>query len=101
VHERLGRSALVKPVTVNVGRAGAASLAVRQELEAVKAEARTVHLLQCLQKTPPPVLVFAERKQDVDAIHEYLLLKGTFHHTLINNAMDVSRTSWVWLHTST
>ncbi|XP_049884152.1 ATP-dependent RNA helicase abstrakt [Pectinophora gossypiella] len=70
------RSALVKPVTVNVGRAGAASLNVRQELEPVKAEARTVHLLQCLQKTPPPVLVFAERKQDVDAIHEYLLLKG-------------------------
>ncbi|KAH9641068.1 hypothetical protein HF086_006348 [Spodoptera exigua] len=61
---------------VNVGRAGAASLNVRQELEPVKAEARTVHLLQCLQKTPPPVLVFAERKQDVDAIHEYLLLKG-------------------------
>ncbi|VVC90786.1 unnamed protein product [Leptidea sinapis] len=70
------KSALVKPVTVNVGRAGAASLNVRQELELVKAEARTVHLLHCLQKTPPPVLVFAERKQHVDAIHEYLLLKG-------------------------
>ncbi|CAH2065152.1 unnamed protein product, partial [Iphiclides podalirius] len=74
--QNFARSALVKPVTVNVGRAGAASLNVRQELEPVKAEARTVHLLHCLQKTPPPVLVFAERKQDVDAIHEYLLLKG-------------------------
>ncbi|XP_026325629.1 ATP-dependent RNA helicase abstrakt [Hyposmocoma kahamanoa] len=74
--QNFARSALVKPVTVNVGRAGAASLNVRQELEPVKAEARTVHLLQCLQKTQPPVLVFAERKQDVDAIHEYLLLKG-------------------------
>lgn len=74
--QNFARSALVKPVTVNVGRAGAASMNVRQELEPVKAEARTVHLLQCLQKTPPPVLVFAERKQDVDAIHEYLLLKG-------------------------
>ena len=68
----------MKPVTVNVGRAGAASLNVRQELEPVKAEARTVHLLQCLQKTPPPVLIFAERKQDVDVIHEYLLLKGQY-----------------------
>ena len=29
----------------------------------------------CLKKTPPPVLIFAERKQDVDIIHEYLLLK--------------------------
>ncbi|XP_050682803.1 ATP-dependent RNA helicase abstrakt [Leptidea sinapis] len=74
--QNFARSALVKPVTVNVGRAGAASLNVRQELELVKAEARTVHLLHCLQKTPPPVLVFAERKQHVDAIHEYLLLKG-------------------------
>ncbi|OWR50899.1 ATP-dependent RNA helicase abstrakt like protein [Danaus plexippus plexippus] len=74
--QNFARSALVQPVTLNVGRAGAAALAVRQELEPVKAEARTVHLLQCLQKTPPPVLVFAERKQHVDAIHEYLLLKG-------------------------
>merc|ERR1712131_342713 len=29
-----------------------------------------------LQKTPPPVLVFAERKKAVDRVHEYLLLKG-------------------------
>jgi len=35
-----------------------------------------VYLLECLKKTTPPVLIFAEKKQDVDAIHEYLLLKG-------------------------
>lgn len=35
-----------------------------------------VYLLECLQKTAPPVLIFAEKKQDVDYIHEYLLLKG-------------------------
>jgi hypothetical protein len=34
-----------------------------------------VYLLECLQKTPPPVLVFCENKADVDDIHEYLLLK--------------------------
>lgn len=33
-------------------------------------------MLECLKKTMPPVLIFAEKKQDVDAIHEYLLLKG-------------------------
>lgn len=33
-------------------------------------------MLECLKKTTPPVLIFAEKKQDVDAIHEYLLLKG-------------------------
>lgn len=74
--QNFARSALVKPVTINVGRAGAASLNVVQEVEYVKQEAKVVYLLECLQKTPPPVLVFAEKKQDVDAIHEYLLLKG-------------------------
>ena len=33
-------------------------------------------LLQCLQKTPPPVLIFCENKADVDDIYEYLLVKG-------------------------
>ncbi|OTF70241.1 hypothetical protein BLA29_005611, partial [Euroglyphus maynei] len=47
-----------------------------QEVEYVKPEAKIVHLLSCLQKTEPRVLIFAEKKQDVDSIHEYLLLKG-------------------------
>ena len=34
------------------------------------------YLLQVLQKTAPPVLVFAENKRDVDEVQEYLLLKG-------------------------
>lgn len=74
--QNFARSALVQPVTVNVGRAGAASLNIIQEVEYVKQEARIVYLLECLQKTGPPVLVFAEKKADVDDIHEYLLLKG-------------------------
>lgn len=74
--QNFARSALVKPVTINVGRAGAANMNVIQEVEYVKQEAKVVYLLECLQKTQPPVLIFAEKKQDVDAIHEYLLLKG-------------------------
>lgn len=42
----------------------------------MKQEAKIVYLLECLQKTPPPVLIFCENKNDVDDIHEYLLLKG-------------------------
>ena len=42
-------------VTVNVGRAGAASLDVIQEVEYVKQEVKIIYLLKCLQKTPPPV----------------------------------------------
>ncbi|XP_024365677.1 DEAD-box ATP-dependent RNA helicase 35 [Physcomitrium patens] len=74
--QNFAKSALVKPVVVNVGRAGAANLDVIQEVEYVKQEAKIVYLLECLQKTPPPVLIFCENKADVDDIHEYLLLKG-------------------------
>ncbi|EDV19755.1 uncharacterized protein TRIADDRAFT_51106 [Trichoplax adhaerens] len=74
--QNFAKSALVRPVTVNVGRAGAANLDVIQEVEYVKQEAKIVYLLECLQKTGPPVLIFAEKKKDVDDIHEYLLLKG-------------------------
>ncbi|KAH9830995.1 DEAD-domain-containing protein [Rhodofomes roseus] len=67
---------LVKPILVNVGRAGAANLDVLQVVEYVKQEAKMVYLLECLQKTPPPVIVFSENKNEVDDIQEYLLLKG-------------------------
>lgn len=70
------KSALVDPVVVNVGRAGAANLDVIQEVEYVKQEAKLVYMLKCLQKTPPPVLIFCENKSDVDDVHEYLLLKN-------------------------
>ncbi|XP_013383180.1 probable ATP-dependent RNA helicase DDX41 [Lingula anatina] len=91
--QNFARSALVKPVTVNVGRAGAASLNVTQEVEFVKNEARMVYLLECLQKTPPPVLIFAEKKQDVDAIHEYLLLKGV-EAAATHGSKDQEERSW-------
>jgi len=74
--QNFARSGMVKPVTINVGRAGAASMNIVQEVEFVQPEARIVHILDCLRKTAPPVLIFAEKKADVDTIHEYLLLKG-------------------------
>ncbi len=67
---------LIKPVIVNVGRAGAASLDIIQEVEYVKQEAKMVYLLECLQKTAPPVIIFSDNKNEVDDIQEYLLLKG-------------------------
>ncbi|KAL0947470.1 hypothetical protein HGRIS_013575 [Hohenbuehelia grisea] len=70
------QQSLIKPVLVNVGRAGAANLDVLQVVEYVKQEAKMVYLLECLQKTPPPVIIFSENKNEVDDIQEYLLLKG-------------------------
>lgn len=69
-------SALVNPITVIVGHTGAANLDVIQEVEYVKQEAKVMYLLECLQKTPPPVLVFSAKKGEVDDMYEYLLLKG-------------------------
>ena len=58
-------------------------------MEYVKQEAKIVYLLECLQKTAPPVIIFCEKKGDVDDIHEYLLLKGveavSIHGVSINN----------------
>lgn len=96
------QQALVQPILVNVGRAGAASLNIIQEVEYVKNEAKMVYLLECLQKTAPPTIIFSDNKNEVDGtlgpldstlsltlqlvanlilwldadIQEYLLLKG-------------------------
>ena len=59
------RDTLIKPIIVNVGRAGAANLDVIQEVEYVKDDVKIPYLLQCLQKTAPPVIIFCERKGDV------------------------------------
>lgn len=67
---------LVKPVVVNVGRAGAANLHIIQEVEFVKQEAKMVYLLEVLQKTAPPAIIFSDNKNEVDDIHEFLLRKG-------------------------
>nr|XP_019011649.1 ATP-dependent RNA helicase DDX41 [Kwoniella pini CBS 10737]OCF50430.1 ATP-dependent RNA helicase DDX41 [Kwoniella pini CBS 10737] len=71
------QQSLINPILVNVGRAGAANMDVIQEVEYVKQEAKMVYLLECLQKTPPPVIIFSDNKNEVDVdIQEYLLLKG-------------------------
>lgn len=60
------QQSLIRPIVVNVGRAGAANLDVLQVVEYVKQEAKMVYLLECLQKTPPPVIIFSENKNEVD-----------------------------------
>lgn len=51
--QNFAKSALVKAVVVNVGRAGAASLNVTQEIEYVRTDEKLVKILQVIQKTPP------------------------------------------------
>jgi ATP-dependent RNA helicase DDX41 len=45
-------------------------------VEYVKQEAKVMYLLHCLQKRPPPAIIFSAKKGDVDDMYEYLLLKG-------------------------
>ena len=65
-------------MTVNVGRAGAASLDVIQEVEYVKQEAKIVYLLECLQKTPPPVSYC-----DVTVLYSTIHVPLIFVHVLV------------------
>lgn len=51
--QKFALDSLVCPVVVNVGRAGAASLNVKQELEYVRDEEKLSKILECLQKTAP------------------------------------------------
>jgi len=74
--QEYAKKCLFKPIVINIGRAGSANLNVIQDVEFVKDESKLIQLLDTLQKTPPPVLIFCENKNDVDEIHEYLLLKG-------------------------
>ena len=74
--KKFAESSLRDPVSINIGRAGAANLDVVQSINFVEDDKKLTHILKVLQKTPPPVLIFAENKKDVDDIHEYLLLKG-------------------------
>lgn len=68
------QQSLIRPILVNVGRAGAANLDVLQVVEYVKQEAKMVYLLECLQKTPPPVIIFSENKNEVDGISNVISL---------------------------
>ena len=69
-------SSLVKPVVVHVGRAGATSLDIVQEVELVDLESRQAQLLDALQKTAPPVMIFCDSKHDVDDVCGFLVHKG-------------------------
>jgi ATP-dependent RNA helicase DDX41 len=64
--QEFAQQSLIRPILVNVGRAGAANLDVLQVVEYVKQEAKMVYLLECLQKTAPPVIIFSENKNEVD-----------------------------------
>lgn len=59
----------------------------------MKEEDKLPFLMQCLQKTPPPVLIFAENKRDVDCIHEFVLERGV-EAVAVHGDKDQEERSW-------
>lgn len=74
--QEFAKNTLNNPLVINVGRSGQVNLNVIQEILYVKQEEKLNYLIDCLKKTAPPVLIFSEHQNDVDDIHEYLLIKG-------------------------
>jgi hypothetical protein len=63
-------------ITLSCDRPGIPSVDVFQELDFIKFSAKVLHILDCLLKTPPPVLVFCEFKNELAELQNYLQLKG-------------------------
>ena len=65
---------------------------IQQDLVLVKEESKLKSLLEVMQKTEPPVLIFTFLKDDVDIITEYLLIKGVNAVSLHADKDQVERT---------
>ena len=77
--ERLARSAVLNPITIQVGPVGLISPTIQQNVTFLYHYEKPAKLLQVLRSTPcPPVIVFASSIQNVDYITE-LLKKEQFH----------------------
>ncbi len=50
----------IRPIIIRVPRDLSETLDVVQEVAWVKDEAKLCYLLECIQKTPPPVLILTE-----------------------------------------
>ena len=77
--ERLARSAVLNPITVQVGPAGLISPTIQQNVIFLYHYEKPTKLLEILRSTPfPPVIVFTSSIQNVDYVTE-LLKKEQFH----------------------
>lgn len=77
--ERLARSAVLNPITIQVGPVGLISPTIQQNVIFLYHYEKPAKLLQVLRSTPyPPVIVFTSSIQNVDYVTE-LLKKEQFH----------------------
>ena len=77
--ERLARSAVLNPITIQVGPAGLISPTIQQNVMFLYHYEKSARLLQVLRSTPfPPVIVFTSSIQNVDNVTD-LLKREQFH----------------------
>lgn len=77
--DRLARSAVLDPITIQVGPVGLISPTIQQNVMFLYYYEKTEKLLQVLRNTPiPPVIVFTSSIQNVDYVTE-LLKEEQFH----------------------
>lgn len=69
------RVAMHNPIYLTLSKANLSKLRVSQEIELVN-ENKKSKLLECLQKTAPPILIFCENKNDVDDLFNHLSQLG-------------------------
>lgn len=74
--QEFASTALTDPIVVAVGRVGMTNINVIQEIEYVIHEEKLHRLLNALQKTSPPVMIFVNSQSTADKITEYLMLRG-------------------------
>lgn len=77
--ERLARSAVLNPITIQVGPVGLISPTIQQNVTFLYHYEKPIKLLEVLRSTPfPPVIVFTSSIQNVDYVTE-LLKNKQFH----------------------
>ena len=77
--ERLARSAVLNPITIQVGPAGLISPTIQQNVMFLYHYEKPARLLQVLRSTPiPPVIVFTSSIQNVNSVTD-LLKREQFH----------------------
>ena len=83
--ERLARSAVLNPITIQVGPAGLISPTIQQNVMFLYHYEKPARLLQVLRSTPfPPVIVFTSSIQNVGSVTE-LLKREQFHASALHS----------------
>jgi ATP-dependent RNA helicase DDX41 len=74
--QEITKQCLNNAITINISKTKLLNYNITQDFEYIRDDSKLLHILDILQKTPPPVLIFCENKNDVDEVTEYLALKG-------------------------